>query len=444
MTENASPLHVELLATGDELLTGQIVDTNSPWLMDRLWDLGVMARRKVLVGDDRDDLTAALLEATGRSDLVVMSGGLGPTEDDLTAEVVAAAMGVPLVVDEASLEAIRERFRKLGREMTPNNAKQARFPRGATVIPNRYGTAPGFSVRLGRAELVALPGVPVEYKGLCEEYVLPQVSRRVGVSPAFRLVKLFAVPESHADQAMRPVMDDPRNQGVRFGYRAHWPEIHVKWAVAAPASSAAPASAGATSGPAERSGAGGTPGTAESADARADRILEQVRAIFGDSIFAEGKDELAPMVVAALTRRGERVALAESCTGGMVAEMLTRVPGSSKVFDLGVVAYANEMKEGVVGVPHDLLATHGAVSEPVARALAEGARRAARATWGIGITGIAGPDGGTPEKPVGTVYVALAGPGGTTAVHRVWRGDRDRVRKTTAYEALDLLRKATR
>jgi nicotinamide-nucleotide amidase len=424
----ATPV-VELLATGDELLTGQVVDTNSPWLMDRLWDLGVMARRKTLVADDREDLRAALRETTGRADLVVMSGGLGPTEDDLTAEVVAAEMGVPLEVDEPSLAAIRERFRKLGREMTPNNAKQARFPRGATVIPNRFGTAPGFSVALGRGELVALPGVPVEYRGLCEEFVLPRVSARVGSTPAFRLVKLLAVPESHADQAMRPVMDDPRNRSVRFGYRAHWPEIHVKWSVP----STAPASAGAASGPA-----------APSAEAHADRILAEVRAIFGEAIFAEGKDELAPLVVSQLARRGERVALAESCTGGLVAEMLTRVPGSSKVFDLGVVAYANEVKASVVGVPRRLLAAHGAVSEEVAGALAEGARAAGQATWGIGITGIAGPDGGTPEKPVGTVYVALAGPAGTDVLHRVWRGDRDRVRKTTAYEALDMLRRATR
>src|SRR5512146_1096241 len=155
------PLTVEILSTGDELLTGQVVDTNSAWLMDRLWDLGVMPRRKVLVGDDREDLRGAIAEAAGRSDVVVMSGGLGPTEDDLTSEVVAAAAGVPLELHEPSLAAIRERFARLGREMTPNNARQARMPRGATVIPNRFGTAPGFSVRLGRCELVALPGVPV-------------------------------------------------------------------------------------------------------------------------------------------------------------------------------------------------------------------------------------------------------------------------------------------
>jgi nicotinamide-nucleotide amidase len=408
-------LNVEILSTGDELLTGQVVDTNSAWLMDRLWDLGLMVRRKTLVGDDRADLDAALRETTGRADLVVMSGGMGPTEDDLTAERVAAVQGVPLELHEPSLRAIEARFQKLGRTMTPNNVKQALFPRGAEVIPNRFGTAPGFSVRIGRAEVVCLPGVPVEFKGLADEWLLPRLSTRLSDVPVARLVKLFAVPESHADHAMRPVMDDPANAGVRFGYRAHWPEIHVKWTVSGP-----------------------------DAAARADRILAAVRAIFGEAIFGEGKDELAELVVARLAARGERVALAESCTGGLLAELVTRVPGASSVIDLGVVAYANAMKERVVGVAPELLAVHGAVSEPVARALAEGVRREADATWGIGITGIAGPTGGTPEKPVGTVHLALSGPQGTEHVARSWRGDRDRIRKTAAYDALNLLRLAMR
>jgi len=408
-------LLVEILATGDELLTGQVVDTNSAWLMDRLWDLGLMVRRKTLVGDDRADLLAALKETTGRSDVVVMSGGLGPTEDDLTAECVAAAMGAPLEVDPPSLEAIRRRFERLGREMTPNNAKQARFPRGATVIPNRLGTAPGFIAPLGRGEVVCLPGVPVEYRGLCEEVVLPRLAARLDQVPASRLVKLFGVPESHADQRMRPLMDDPANRGVRFGYRAHWPEIHVKWSVFGP-----------------------------EAEARADRILVEVRQIFGEALWGEGKDELAAMVVGRLAERRERLALAESCTGGLLAETLTSVPGASAVFDLGVVAYADEMKSRMLQVPPGMLSRHGAVSEPVARALAEGARAAAGATWGIGITGIAGPSGGTEEKPVGTVFLALAGPSGTQGLQRLYRGDRDRVRRTAAHEALNLLRLALR
>jgi nicotinamide-nucleotide amidase len=406
-------LLVEILATGDELLTGQVVDTNSPWLMDRLWDLGVMVRRKTLVGDDRADLDAALRETTARADLVVVCGGMGPTEDDLTIERVAAVLGVPLELHEPSLRAIEERFRKFGRTMTPNNEKQARFPRGAEVIPNRFGTAPGFAVRVGRAEVVCLPGVPVEFKGLAEEWLLPRVAARLGDVPAARLLKLFGVPESHADHAMRPVMDDPANAGVRFGYRAHWPEVHLKWSVAGP-----------------------------DAPARADRITAQVRAIFGDAIWGEGKDELPDLVVARLARRGERVAVAESCTGGLLTELVTRVPGASAVLDLGVVAYANAMKDEVVGVPGALIAVHGAVSEPVARALAEGARRRGAATWGLGVTGIAGPTGGTPEKPVGTVHLAVAGPGGTEHVQRLYRGDRERIRRQAAYEALNLLRLA--
>jgi nicotinamide-nucleotide amidase len=408
-------LHVEILSTGDELLTGQVVDTNSAWLMDKLWDLGVMVRRKTLVGDDRADLDAALRETGARADLVVMSGGLGPTEDDLTSERVAAVLEVPLELHEPSLEMLKRRFERFGRTMTPNNEKQARFPRGAEVIPNRFGTAPGFSVRIGRAELVCLPGVPVEYKGLCEEWVLPRVASRLAEVPAARVLKLYGVPESHADHAMRPVMDDPANEGVRFGYRAHWPEVHLKWTVPGP-----------------------------DAAAHADRIASAVRAIFGDAIWGEGKDELPELVVARLAARGERVAVAESCTGGLLSELVTRVSGASNVFDLGVVVYANAMKERLLGVPAEAITSHGAVSEPVARALAEGARRAGGAIWGLGITGIAGPTGGTPEKPVGTVHVALAGAAGTQSVQRLYRGDRERIRRQAAFEALNLLRVAMR
>ena len=407
-------LSVEILATGDELLTGQIVDTNSPWLMDRLWDLGILVRRKTLVGDDRVDLLTALRETTARSEVVVMSGGLGPTEDDLTAECVAAAMEVPLELDEASLQAIRERFARMGRELTPNNEKQARIPRGATVLPNRFGTAPGFIAKVGAAEVVCLPGVPVEFKGIFEEAVLPRLASRVGDRPAARLVKLFAVPESHADQRMRPVMD--AYPDVRFGYRAHWPEIHVKWRV---------------------DGAG--------AEARADAILRDVRSVFGEAIWTEDpKGELPAIVVARLIERGEKVAVAESCTGGLVSQLVTSVAGASSVFDVGLVTYANLHKTDFLGVPPEVLREEGAVSEAVARIMAEGARVQGRSTWGIGITGIAGPSGGTPEKPVGTVHVALAGPGGTQHVARRYPGDRERVRRTAAFEALNLLRTAIR
>ena len=406
---------VEILSTGDELLTGQVVDTNSAWLMDRLWDLGLMVRRKTLVGDDRADLRAAIEETCGRADVVVMSGGMGPTEDDLTSEVLASILGVPLVLHEPSLRAIEERFRAFGRVMTPNNARQARFPRGADPIPNQFGSAPGIEARVGRATIFCLPGVPSEFKGLCEEAIIPRIAARLGDVPAARVLKLIGVPESHADEAMRPVMDDPSNRDVRFGFRAHWPEVHVKWSVPGP-------------------DAGG----------RADAILARVRELFGERAWGEGKEELPELVVARLVERGERLALAESCTGGLLAQLVTRVAGASAVFDLGVVAYANAMKVRVAEVPTALLEAHGAVSAPVARALAEGARRVAGAHWGVGITGIAGPSGGTPEKPVGTVHLAIAGAEGTTAVQRAYRGDRERIRRQAAYEALDLLRRALR
>jgi nicotinamide-nucleotide amidase len=408
-------VNVEILSTGDELLTGQVLDTNSVWLMDRLWDLGVMVRRKTLVGDDRADLDAALRETTARADLVVVSGGMGPTEDDLTSERVAAVLGVPLELHEPSLRTIEERFRRFGRTMTANNEKQARFPRGAEVIPNRFGTAPGFAVRIGRAEVVCLPGVPVEFRGLAEEWVLPRVAARVGEVPAARVLKLIGVPESHADHAMRAVMDDPANAGVRFGFRAHFPEVHLKWSVSGP-----------------------------DAASRAERIAAAARAVFGDAVWGEGRDELPDLVVHRLAARGERLAVAESCTGGLLTELVTRVPGASAVLDLGVVAYANEMKERFVGVPASLLAEHGAVSEAVARALAEGVRRAGGASWGVGITGIAGPTGGTPEKPVGTVHLALAGSSRTLHIHRQYRGDRERIRRQAAFEALNLVRIALR
>jgi nicotinamide-nucleotide amidase len=408
------PLAIEILSTGDELLTGQVTDTNSPWLMDRLWDLGLLVGRKTLVGDDRDDLLGALRETSGRADVVVMSGGLGPTEDDLTAECVARAMGVDLVLDEASLAAIRARFERLGRRLTPNNEKQAWFPRGATVLPNKYGSAPGFAAPLGRGEVICLPGVPVEFKGLCDDFVLAHLAARAGEVPAARIVKLFGVPESHADDRMRPLMD--AHPDVRFGYRAHWPEVHVKWRL-------------------------GGPGAA----ARVDGILAEVRRLFGDSVWTEDpKAELPEVVVQRLLERGERLAIAESCTGGLVAQLVTSVPGASGAFDLGVVPYANEQKTAVLGVPDEVLVAHGAVSEQVARALAEGARRRAGATWGIGVTGIAGPSGGSEAKPVGTVHLAVAGPDGTRALARRYPGDRERIRRTAAFDALNELRLAIR
>ncbi len=349
-------LVVEILATGDELLTGQVVDTNSAWLMDRLWDAGFMVRRKTLVGDDREDLLAALHETTARADLVVMSGGR------------------------------------------------------ATILPNRFGTAPAFIVRLGRAELVCLPGVRAEYRGLCDEAVLPRVAARAGGGAvASRLVKLFGIWEAHADERMRPVMDAPEHRDVRFGYRAHWPEIHVKWSV-----------------------------SGRKAEERAERILREVRRLFGEAIFAEGRQELAQLVVERLVARGERVAIAEDCTGGAVAEMMTSSPGATAAVDLGVVACADAMKTELLAVPAATLRAHGAPSEAVACAMAEGARARSGAAWGIAVAGVAGP-GGTESSAV-VACLAISSRAGTRSWARKYLGERERFRTTAAYDILNQLR----
>jgi nicotinamide-nucleotide amidase len=414
---------VEILATGDELMGGALVDTNSAWMMGRLWSLGLRAARVTLVGDVREDILAAIRESAGRAQVVVMGGGLGPTGDDLTAECLAEAMGAPLEMHAPTLEAIRERFRRAGREMTANNERQARVPRGAGAIANPNGSAPGLRARLGSAEIFCLPGPPEELRPMFEAEVMRFLKAHTASPPGYRVVKLMGVPESHADQRMAPLTQRPDLADVRFGYRAHWPEVEVKWTV---------------------------PGLA--AEARADRILAEVRAIFGDAIFGEGEDaDLARLVVERLLARGARLGLAESCTGGLLSELLTRVPGVSGTLDLGVVAYADGAKTALLGVPPELVASHGAVSEPVARAMAEGSRERVRSIWGeeppggifgVGITGVAGPGGGSEEKPVGTVHLALCGPGGTRHALKRFGGDRRRIRRLAAFEALDMLRRS--
>jgi len=318
---------------------------------------------------------------------------------------------VPLDEDAPSLAAIEARYHELGREMTPNNARLARFPRGATILPNRFGTAPAFIVRLGRAELVCLPGVRAEYRGLCEEAVLPRVAaRQAGGAVASRLVKLFGIWEAQADERMRPLMDAPAHREVRFGYRAHWPEIHVKWSVS---------------------------GT--EAEERADRILREVRRLFGDAIFAEGKQELAELVVERLVARGERVAVAEDCTGGALTELMTRVSGATAAVDLGVVACTDAMKTELLAVPAAALRAHGATSERVACAMAEGARARAGAAWGIAVAGLAGPAGAA-ESQAGVASLAISDAGGTRSWVRTYLGERDRFRTTAAYDVLNELR----
>lgn len=402
-----------VLATGTELTRGELVNTNATWLAEALTSFGFDVVELATVGDDRAQIRAALERLSAHARVVVCTGGLGPTTDDLTTAVVAELLGVPLVRDAASYEALRERLARFGRTVSESNAKQADFPAGATVLPNQHGTAPGFAVTLGNALACFMPGVPSEMKAMFEARVLPLFAPIERTARHQIRLRAFGVPESEVNDKLRGLEAE---HGVVLGYRASLAELEVK--VLATGTSAA------------------------DAESRARIAADDVRARLGSAVFGEGTTSLPSVMVSLLAERGATLAFAESCTGGLGAELVTRVPGASRVFVGGLVTYSNALKERLLGVDPTLLAAHGAVSEPVARAMAEGARATTGATHALAFTGIAGPDGGSAEKPVGLVHLALATPAGTTAERRVFPGTRDEIRRRTVYWGLGMLRRA--
>lgn len=411
-------MHVELLCTGDELVTGLVTDTNSPWFEARLFELGVKVERIQLVGDVRPDITQALLEAASRADEVLVSGGLGPTLDDFTLECAAAAAGVPLVEEPQVLEWLRERYAQRNLPLNPGALRMTRVPQGAEVVRNPVGSAPLVILRLGRARLFFVPGVPREYRALAEGEVLPRLRAALERSPArvyraFRLLRTVGIPESQLDALVAPLV--PQHPQVVFGFRTHAPENHLKLMATAP--------------------------TQAEADAALASAEAECRRLCGAALFGADEEEYAAVLARLLTRAGATLGTAESCTGGLIAQQLTAVPGASTFFLGGVVSYAETMKTFWVGVPPAVLARHSAVSRETAVAMAEGVRAACGATYGLSVTGYAGPAGGTPEDPVGTVYCALAAEGEPTRCERLWIvGDRERVRLFAATSALELLR----
>ena len=414
-------MRIEALCTGDELLTGVTTDTNSTWFQEQLLVHGLQVQRTTVVGDVHEEILEALRTLSARADVVLVSGGLGPTADDLTAEVAAEAAGVPLVLHEAALAALRERFARRGLTVTENNLKQVRVPSGAEVVLNPAGSAPMFVLRLQKAVLFFVPGVPREYRTLVETAVLPRIDalraeRGETGFRALRLLKTVFLPESHLDARVRPLF--AAHPSVRFGFRTHFPENHLKLMAE-----------GRTREEADRA--------LEAADAAS-------RPLLGDHLFGVDRETMAGVVGQQLLARRETLALAESCTGGRIADMLTESPGASAYFLGGAVSYANELKERWVGVTHATLVANGAVSEPVAQQMARGARASAGSTWALSVTGIAGPDGGTAEKPVGTVFIGLDGPEGTLVRAHRFHGDREQIRTASAYAALDWLRLRTR
>jgi nicotinamide-nucleotide amidase len=404
-----------IVTIGDELLRGEIVDSNKSFLAERLLSLELESARHLTVGDDPDDIREALEEASRRARVVLVSGGLGPTRDDITTEMAARAFGRPLVRDGAVLERLRAWFASVGREMAENNAKQADFPQGAEVLENPVGTAPGFMLEANGALCFFMPGVPRELYRMVDEQVLPRVEQRLARDGVVRaaLLRTFGLGESALDRELGDLArDDPT---VVLGFRTQFPDNLVR-VLARGADEA-------------------------EATRRRDEVVAEIERRLGPLVVGPGERRLPEIVGELLRERKRTVAVAESCTGGLIASLLTDVPGSSEYLLEGVVAYSNDAKMRDLGVSPDDLAAEGAVSEPVALQMARGVRERSGADIGVATTGVAGPTGGTEDKPVGTVWIAYADAEGAWARRYQLLNERLRNKELSAHLALEWIRR---
>jgi nicotinamide-nucleotide amidase len=409
----------EIITVGTELLLGQLVDTNTATIAAALAEIGIDVYRETSVGDNEARITQAVSEALSRTDVVVCAGGLGPTVDDVTREGIAAATGTDLVLDQEIAEDLRAFFASFGRQMAPNNARQAMFPRGARILENPKGTAPGFAVDVNGKLIVAMPGPPREMQPMLKERVLPLLAERFGVDSTLvtRVLRTTGVSESEIDARIEDLFRSGVNPSIAV--LAHAGEVHVK--ITAKAT------------------------TREAASALIDQVEAEVRRRLGDCIFSSDGSSLPEVLGKELRARGWSIATAESCTGGLVGSMITAVAGASDYYRGGVVAYSNEAKSALLDVSPALIDMHGAVSEEVASAMAIGAQAALGANVAFAITGIAGPSGGTDEKPVGLIFIALAGVEGRLEARRLQvPGDRASVILRSSLAALMMAWRAVR
>lgn len=408
-------MDVEIVAIGNELLLGETVDTNSAHAARRLAEIGARLSRVTVVGDDRDRMRRALEEARGRVRWVITTGGLGPTRDDLTRPVVAEVFGLPLEIDAGILSAIEERFRRFGYERMPaSNRCQAEVPRGARVIPNAHGTAPGLIVEGEGCTFFVLPGVPAEMRALLEEGVLPAlVAANGGGAPVVRslVVHTAGIGESTLAERLDEVLAEA--DPIEVAYLPHLGMVDVRLTLA------------------------GLP--RDEADRRLGALAEQVVLLAGPHVYGTDDRTLPQVIGEALEARGWRMSVAESMTAGELGAEITSVPGSSSWFVGGILAYGNEAKEALLGVPRETLDDHGAVSEETCRAMLAGVRTAFSAEVGCAITGIAGPAGGSAEKPVGRVWIGVETPDGAEVRKLDSPGGRDEVRRRATVATLALL-----
>jgi competence/damage-inducible protein CinA-like protein len=401
-----------ILSTGDELVTGKVVDTNSAVIAERLDSVGIKVAAVLKVGDERERLMWAFARAREMGDLIIGSGGLGPTADDLTTELVAEFLGRPLTQDEAVAGRLRERFASRGIAFTENNLKQALFPEGATIIPNPVGTAPGFRVSVGTdKELIWLSGVPGEMIAMLEGTVLPWLDsqREKGSGNYSRTFKIYGLTESKLDSLVKPLALSAHE---KLSFRAHFPDLTLRLT--------------ATGGDQDKE--------------FFETHCAEIRRILGEHVYAEGDVTMEECVGRLLLEKKSTLALAESCTGGLISRRITRIAGSSAYYFGGAVTYANEAKVNFLGVKAATLRQHGAVSKETALEMAHGIRERTGASIALSVTGIAGPSGGSPEKPVGTVWMSIARAERHEARLFQFHGERERIILGASQAALNWLR----
>jgi nicotinamide-nucleotide amidase len=407
-----------ILSTGDEITSGKVVDSNSSYIADKLHEIGVDLIAVLTVGDVPERLEWAWLTALGMADVVISTGGIGPTTDDLTTETVARITGKSLWRHEPSVDKMKQLFAQLGRQMPENNIKQALFPETAEIIPNELGTAPGFRMAVPQgshtAHLMVLPGVPREMKPMVEEQVIPWIKRNRGNDKVFatRIFQTFGLSESALDEAVAGLI---KPEEGKVGFRASFPQISMKVMVE------------------------DVPGVAQK---RVDELATRVYGKIGPFIYGEGETSMEEVICRLYTEKGLKAAAAESCTGGLIGHRLTNIAGSSNYFAGALVTYSNELKQNVLGVRAETLKQFGAVSEQCVLEMAQGARDRTGADVAIATSGIAGPDGGSPAKPVGTVCLGLVADGVKTArQYNMMRGTRDWIKLLASQVALDWLRR---
>jgi nicotinamide-nucleotide amidase len=413
---------IELINTGSELMLGRVLNTHQQWICRQLADMGRVVQRQVAIADTGKEICAAVREALERADLVIVTGGLGPTSDDLTRELIAEMLGRKLVMNDEIREEIARFFTSRNRPQPIRTEVQALVPEGAIVLPNSQGTAPGLAMEVPpgiyrgtKSWLIMLPGPPRELRPMWTEHVVPLLKREFAPAENFvcRTLKTTGIGESRVEEIIVKHLDEQVKGGLEIGYCARTGEVDVRFVCR------------------------GT--NASACVAAAEKIT---RRLLRDHVYGVDDEQLETVIVRLLAERKQTLALAESCTGGFIANRITNVPGASAVLLAGLVTYSNDAKQQFLEVSSSTLKEHGAVSEAVAREMVEGARRRTGADYAISVTGIAGPSGGTPEKPVGTVFIGLATPTTTCVVHKVNSFDRETFKYVTSQQALEILRRA--